>query len=116
MSRWEETDTYSPRAIDTAPATSAATPATSTAVRSGVAAATPTTRPAVEMIPSLAPSTPARSQFRRALRADGIWSRSACSVASDNTASASAVDGTAHGSGQGTGTGRVGRTADVAMS
>jgi hypothetical protein len=57
------TDTYSPSAIDTAPATSPAVPAVNTGARSTVAAATPTTMPAVETIPSLAPRTPARSQF-----------------------------------------------------
>ena len=55
-----------PAAIDAAPATSPATPATSTARGDDPAAATPTTRLAVETRPSLAPSTPARSQLRRA--------------------------------------------------
>ena len=42
VSRWVETETYSPPAIDSAPATSSATPATRIAVRSAVAPATPT--------------------------------------------------------------------------
>src|SRR5690606_34615634 len=66
LSRALETDTYSPSAIDSAPPTSAATPATRIAVREVVAAATPTTTAATDTMPSLAPSTPARSQFRRA--------------------------------------------------
>lgn len=37
-------------------------------LRDGLAPATPTTRPAVDTIPSLAPSTAARSQFSRAAR------------------------------------------------
>ncbi len=60
------TDTYSPSAIETAPATSPATPAVAISFVLVVAAATPTTRPAVEMMPSLAPSTPARNQLSRA--------------------------------------------------
>ena len=63
VSRWELTETYSPNAIDTAPATSPAIPAVNIGPRSTVAAATPTTMPAVDTIPSLAPNTPARSQF-----------------------------------------------------
>ena len=59
------TETYSPTAMLIAPAARPASPAVSTAPRSAVAAATPMTRPAVETMPSLAPSTPARSQFRR---------------------------------------------------
>src|SRR5688572_15545248 len=65
VSRWLLTDTYSPSAMDTAPATNPATPAVRIGPRALVAPATPTTRPAVETIPSLAPSTPARSQFIR---------------------------------------------------
>ena len=72
MSRWVLTDTYSPSAIDTAPATSPATPAVAMARGSVVAAATPITRPAVETMPSLAPSTPARSQFSFA-DSDPAW-------------------------------------------
>ena len=54
MSDWEETDTYSPAAIDMAPATSPATPATRMLRVSAPAAATPNTRLAVETMPSLA--------------------------------------------------------------
>ena len=63
VSACELTETYSPAAIDSAPPTSAAVPAISTApaVAPG-AAATPTIRLETEMIPSLAPSTAARSQ------------------------------------------------------
>ena len=63
MSRCVLTDTYSPTAIDSAPAASPAMPAVSTGPRSAVAAATPMTMPAVETIPSLAPKTAARSQL-----------------------------------------------------
>ena len=63
VSRWVLTDTYSPTAIDSAPAASPAMPAVSTGPRSAVAAATPITMPAVETIPSLAPKTAARSQL-----------------------------------------------------
>ena len=65
LSRWLETDTYSPRAIDTAPPTRPASPAVKMAPRSEVAPATPITMAATETIPSLAPSTPARNQFSR---------------------------------------------------
>ena len=63
MSRWLETETYSPRPIEIAPAITAATPAMRIAATSVVAAATPTTRAATETMPSFAPSTPARSQL-----------------------------------------------------
>src|ERR1700754_736916 len=63
VSRWVLTDTYSPNAIDTAPAANPAIPAVRIGPRATVAAATPTTMPAVETIPSLAPKTPARSQL-----------------------------------------------------
>ena len=60
-----ETETYSPRAIDAAPASRPAMAAARIApVRAVSTAATPTTSAPVETIPSLAPSTPARSQFR----------------------------------------------------
>ncbi len=55
-------------AIDVAPATRPATPATSTSLGDVDAAATPTTRLAVEMMPSMAPSTAARSQPMRSMR------------------------------------------------
>ena len=67
MSDCELTDTYSPAAIDIAPATSPATPATRTSP-ARPAAATPTIRLAVETMPSLAPSTAARSQPMRDTR------------------------------------------------
>src|SRR4029450_3599724 len=69
-SRWVLTDTYSPAAIEVAPATSPATPATSTAFRDAAAAATPITRLAGGTMPSSAPSTAARSQPARPLRCD----------------------------------------------
>lgn len=64
-SRWVDTDTYSPAAIDMDPASSPARPAVRRVDRAPVAPATPTTRPAVETTPSLAPSTAARSQLSR---------------------------------------------------
>jgi hypothetical protein len=48
-----------------APATNPATPAIKTSLCVAAAAATPTIRLAVEMIPSLAPRTAARSQPMR---------------------------------------------------
>ena len=80
-SRWVLTDTYSPTAMLIAPAASPARPAVSTAPRSVVAAATPITRPAVDTMPSLAPSTPARSQFSRPA-IEPSWA-SSCSGAVD---------------------------------
>jgi hypothetical protein len=68
LSRWLLTDTYSPSAIDTAPATRPASPAVKIGPRWLVAPATPRTMPATDTIPSLAPSTPARSQFSRPAR------------------------------------------------
>src|SRR6185437_12174316 len=59
VSDCELTDTYSPAAIDMAPATNPATPAISTSLRVADAAATPTIRLAVETMPSLAPNTAA---------------------------------------------------------
>ena len=64
----ELTETYSPAAIDIAPATNPATPATSTLLRLVSAAATPTMRLAVETMPSLAPRTAALSQPIRSVR------------------------------------------------
>src|SRR6185295_18199139 len=70
-SRCELTDTYSPAAIDSAPATSPAIPAVTIATRDAPDAATPSTRLAVDRMPSLAPSTAARSQLDRRLRCIG---------------------------------------------
>ena len=67
-SRCELTETYSPAAIDIAPATSPAIPAVTIAEPDAPDAATPSTRLAVDRMPSLAPSTAARSQFDRWLR------------------------------------------------
>ena len=68
MSRWELTETYSPPAIDKAPAVRPARPAIRREERLTVAPATPITMPAVEMMPSLAPSTAARNQLSFELR------------------------------------------------
>jgi hypothetical protein len=62
VSAWACTDTYSPAAIDMAPATRPATPVSITTVGVLPAAAMPTTRLAVDTRPPLAPSTAARSQ------------------------------------------------------
>ena len=51
--------------MESAPATSPAMPAVTIAALDAPAAATPSTRLAVETIPSFAPSTAARSQFER---------------------------------------------------
>ena len=92
LSRWLLTDTYSPSAIETAPATSPARPAVNTGPRAGVAPATPTTMPATETIPSLAPSTPARSQFSRPARpaACGSWPCSGGTAEPDSSRSVTA--------------------------
>src|SRR5215217_8516909 len=71
-SRCELTETYSPAAIDSAPAASPATPAVTTALVDAPDAATPSTRLAVDTMPSLAPRTAARSQFERWLRWTGL--------------------------------------------
>src|SRR3546814_6890261 len=61
----ELTDTYSPAAIDIAPATSPAMPVTRIDDCAAPAAATPAIRLAVETMPSLAPRIAARSQPMR---------------------------------------------------
>jgi len=55
------------------PATRPATPATRTLPWVACAAATPSTRLAVETMPSLAPSTAARSQPIRPVRSRSVW-------------------------------------------
>ncbi len=78
-SRCVETETYSPTAMDMDPASRPARPAVRRVARSSVAPATPTTSPAVETTPSLAPSTAARSQLRRvpsAPRCSSSWAAS----------------------------------------
>src|SRR5665213_1688359 len=72
VSDCELTDTYSPAAIDIAPATKPARPATKTGALSTDAAATPTSKLAVETMPSLAPSTAARSQPMRSRRCPSL--------------------------------------------
>lgn len=64
----ELTETYSPAAIEKAPATKAAIPAVSRAGNPPPAAAMPSSRLAVEIRPSLAPSTAARNQPARPTR------------------------------------------------
>ena len=64
----ELTETYSPAAIDMAPATKPATPAIITSFCVAAAAATPTIKLAVETMPSLAPSTAALSHPIRSTR------------------------------------------------
>src|ERR1051326_3686346 len=68
VSAWELTETYSPAAMESAPATRPATAASKTPAPLGSAAATPTIKLLVEIRPSLAPSTAARSQPIRWLR------------------------------------------------
>ena len=72
VSAWELTETYSPAAIESAPAASPATAASRIAARLGSAAATPTIRLLVEMRPSLAPRTAARNQPIRSLRCNSM--------------------------------------------
>src|SRR3954467_3308656 len=72
-SRCELTDTYSPAAIDRAPATRPAMPAVITALVDAPEAATPNTRLAVETMPSLAPRTAARNQPMRSARCCSRW-------------------------------------------
>src|SRR6478735_8191808 len=66
-SRCVLTETYSPEPMLIAPAARPATPAITIADRSLVAPTAPMTMPAVETMPSLAPSTAARSQLSRLL-------------------------------------------------
>src|SRR6185369_165689 len=66
------TETYSPAAIDMAPATRPAIPASSTSTRDTPPAATPITRLATDTIPSFAPSTAARSQPMRWMRCSSL--------------------------------------------
>src|SRR5690349_12457612 len=74
VSRWEDTELYSPAAIDIAPATIDATPAMIRAFRSLLAAATPMRRLDVETTPSWAPSTAARSHPIRLVLWISPWS------------------------------------------
>src|SRR5512142_2733095 len=73
VSACELTETYSPAAMDMAPATSPATPATTTWCWVASAAATPMIRLAVDTMPSFAPSTAARSQPMRPERWTSTW-------------------------------------------
>src|SRR4249919_4053902 len=73
VSAWDCTDTYSPAAIDIAPAARPATPAVSTAAGVAPVAATPTIRLAVEITPSLAPSTAARNHPIREALCHSAW-------------------------------------------
>src|SRR4051812_9919993 len=75
VSRWEETELYSPAAIDIAPATTAATPAITIALRLLFAATTPMRRLAVDTTPSCAPRTAARNQPMRPVRWISPWMR-----------------------------------------
>src|SRR5262249_59977075 len=68
---WTETD--SPAAIHLAPATRPADPATTMVLCVAWAAATPSTRLAVDTMPSLAPKTAARSQPMRPVRCRSLW-------------------------------------------
>ena len=81
---WEsaelETETYSPKAMEMAPPMAAAAPAAMIGPLAAVAPATPTTTAATETIPSLAPSTPARSQFSRAATPASCGSSSCCTA------------------------------------
>lgn len=75
--------TYSPSAMETAPPTTAAAPATRMGVTSLVTPATPTTVAATETIPSFAPRTPSRSQFSRAAMLSSWGSFGCCFSNSD---------------------------------
>jgi hypothetical protein len=67
-SRFERTETYSPTAMDIAPATNPATPAIKTASFDADDAATPIIRLAVQTMASSDPSTAAHNQPERPLR------------------------------------------------
>ena len=73
MSAWALTEMNSPTAIDIAPPTSPATPAVTIAVRELPAAATPTSRLAVDTIPSFAPRTAARNHPMRCDACTSLW-------------------------------------------
>src|SRR5688572_1263861 len=73
VSAWDCTDTYSPAAIDIAPAANPAMPAVSTADGAAPVAATPTIRLAVDITPSFAPSTAARNQPMREALCHSSW-------------------------------------------
>ncbi|MPN55070.1 hypothetical protein SDC9_202749 [bioreactor metagenome] len=63
ISPWELTDTYSPAAIDIAPAIAPAKAAKTMGVRDALAAATPIIILEVDNIPSFAPKTAALNQL-----------------------------------------------------
>ena len=102
LSRWLETDTYSPSAIETAPATSPASPAVKIGPRAAVAPATPTTIPATDTMPSLAPAPrPGASSAARPFpRRRGSWGwpgvRRRCFVVVHHAASANLKLGQLH--------------------
>ena len=73
VSRCDATETYSPTAIDMAPATSPAMPAMRTAAKDEPLLATPTMSAAVDTTPSLAPRTAARSHPDRCDLCDSTW-------------------------------------------
>jgi hypothetical protein len=72
-SRCELTETYSPTAIDIAPATKPATPAMRAASREAEDAKTPIMRLAVDTIASSDPSTAARNHPARPLWCFSPW-------------------------------------------
>jgi hypothetical protein len=72
MSDCDETETYSPAAIDIAPAVMPATPAINAARGEGSADATPTSNDDIDTIPSFAPKTAARSQPLRVTKCGSL--------------------------------------------